>query len=71
MDCSCPIKMCEKKVTCKFGSSQIKIGLLPTQKTRLVLCVQEKGIEPQHIVIALAGVMALIEAAASFVRVCL
>jgi hypothetical protein len=47
------------------------MGLLPTEKKRLVIRIEERGMEAQEVVIAFAGVLALIEAAASFVRVCL
>jgi hypothetical protein len=65
------ISLCRKQVACKFGASKIRLGLLPTEKRRLVIRIEERGLEPQEIVIAFAGVLALIEAAAAFVRVCL
>jgi hypothetical protein len=67
MDCNCPIAYCSKVTTFSFGKAKVKIGMLPTENKRIALCIKDGG-SSQQLVIPLIGVLALIEAAASFLR---
>lgn len=55
-------KNCVKVFTHRFERSTVTVGAMATEyRGRVVVCLGERGVEPQHFFIARAGLLALAE----------
>ncbi len=63
------IPLCSKVMATRFGASRVAICKVGTERGgRVAICVRERGIEKQRLIIAHAGILALVQALVCAVR---